>query len=353
MNEPTPFAASLHVLLVSLVLIVSVVLLVTSRTAAQDPGPQPYAHPYTGDAIVLRNNKAFVAVSAKLGRIVAFGPAEGPNLLWIGEEKDVDEVWKNYGGDKVWPSPQDDWPKTHGRAWPPTPGIDGPPWKLIAVSSNIIIMESPVSPPLGIQVRRHIRLFHDWAFLQVRTTITRVAPSDARVHVWPVTQVAMPEYCLIDVIEKQSDHETFWIPGGLPATAMATTRLDDGLYQYNMPKVGSHKIGSYGTFVAAVYPKWVFVQHVEPHDPQADYADSSNVQLFSNERYVELEATSPAKKLEVGESLELTVDWLVFKRPAETKPEMIGMIIEAMQPKPIEKQLLEKLKEVKREAGDE
>lgn len=330
-------------------LVAGLVVALAALAPAEETGPQPYAHPHADDALVLRNSKAFVAVSPTLGRIVAFGPAGGPNLLWVGEQQDVAEGWKNYGGDKVWPSPQDDWPQTHGRAWPPTPGIDGPPWTLVASSPDTLVIESPVSPTLGIQVRREIQLFHNRAFLQVRTTLTRVAESDARVHVWPITQIVMPEYCLIEVLEKQSDDETFWMPGRLPATVMAISPLPshflpkDRIYRYDMPKTGSHKIASYGSFIAAVYPKWVLAQYVQPHDPQADYADSSNVQLFSNERYVELEVTSAAKKLQVGESLELTVDWLIFKRPAEATPAWLGNRVMALRPGPGNNRLLEML----------
>src|SRR4051794_19258518 len=80
----------------------------------------------------LTNGTVDVVVVPQVGRVMRYGPVGGPNLLWenpalAGRDPNpspaADVVWANFGGDKVWPWPQD-WAGRTGRQWPPPPEAD-------------------------------------------------------------------------------------------------------------------------------------------------------------------------------------------------------------------------------------
>lgn len=298
-----------------------------------------FEHPAADDVITLANDQVYLAISPQLGRVVAFGPTGGDNLLWVADEEQRNpgkRGWSNYGGDKVWPSPQGDWPKSHGRSWPPTPGIDGPAWSLINQTGNTITLQSPISPVLGVQVTRVITLSSDSPKVTIHNTVKRVAPSDHRVHVWTVTQINMPDYCLINFIASQADGVndlTYFSSKPKPATVAAANKVDSDVYRYDMPDKGGHKIGSYGTWCAGVFPNLIFAQSIAPiTQAEADkknYPDSSNVQIYNDQRYVELEMLSNANELQVGEQLELTVHWWLLVRPPAESPAQLAALIES------------------------
>lgn len=297
------------------------------KHVSSDAPHHDFDYPHAADVVTIHNAHLAVAVSPKLGRVVGFSSPGEPNVLWVGTERDVQGGWKNYGGDKVWPSPQADWPQTHGKVWPPTPGIDGPAWRLVASSPKHIIIESPISQVLGIKVQRAFTLMDDPAYLQVNTTVTRAMANDARVHVWPITQLRPPQYVLLDVQQHQPDGEPVTVTDNLPETLAATKPLKNDVVRFDPPQQGHHKIGSYGYWTAAVFPKWVFVQDSDAYIAGESYADSSSVQVFSCPRYVELEATGPVAKPVLGESIELMQSWYLVRRdPAMTPEVMVEMI---------------------------
>src|SRR4051812_33887530 len=81
------------------------------------------------DAIRLTNGTVNLVIVPSLGgRIMRYGFVGEPNVLW--NNPDIPDLSKghpdyfNYGGDKAWPWPQDDWPLLIGRNFPPPPECD-------------------------------------------------------------------------------------------------------------------------------------------------------------------------------------------------------------------------------------
>src|SRR5579862_9449152 len=77
----------------------------------------------------LTNGAAELIFVPQIGRIMRYGYVDGPNILWnnpamAGKAADADDAaknWPNFGGDKLWPAPQERWP------WPPDPILDHAP----------------------------------------------------------------------------------------------------------------------------------------------------------------------------------------------------------------------------------
>src|SRR3982750_3663343 len=111
-------------------LVVSVFLIAFSMGAQPDgPAAKPMSVEKTAyqgwpEAYRLSNGTVDVVVVPAIGRIMRYGPVGRQNLLWktprpAGKPASPGKEWANFGGDKVWPWPQDDWPQRAGRAWPP------------------------------------------------------------------------------------------------------------------------------------------------------------------------------------------------------------------------------------------
>src|SRR2546422_626941 len=92
------------------------------------------------DALRLNNGAVNLVIVPSVGRIMRFGFTDSANLLWInpllrptriGEEAGSVPTTlparRNYGGDRAWPWPQDQWPTMIGRTWPPPAEVDQEP----------------------------------------------------------------------------------------------------------------------------------------------------------------------------------------------------------------------------------
>ena len=88
------------------------------------------------EAIRLSNGVVEAIVVPAIGRIMAFEfvghPETNPIFLnseWAGKTvaDAAPTTWATFGGDKLWPSPQSEWPKHNVRAWPPDQAFDGDP----------------------------------------------------------------------------------------------------------------------------------------------------------------------------------------------------------------------------------
>ncbi|HEY1921811.1 MAG TPA: hypothetical protein VGG44_03515 [Tepidisphaeraceae bacterium] len=60
------------------------------------------------------------------GRLMRFAVIGGDNVLWENPTVPVSQAGKtgNWGGEKSWPWPQDDWTDRTGQGWPPPPASD-------------------------------------------------------------------------------------------------------------------------------------------------------------------------------------------------------------------------------------
>ena len=127
-------------------------------------------------AVHMTNGEAeLVIVPAIGGRVMRYAlverggdgePVETGNVLWedptlAGQRGLVDDAtgdWPNFGGEKVWPWPQDGWPAVLGREWPPPRAVDQAPYAWKILDDGAVRLESPVIPEYGLVARRTIRL---------------------------------------------------------------------------------------------------------------------------------------------------------------------------------------------------
>src|SRR5688500_12664724 len=157
------------------------------------PDPDTSAFP---DAIRLSNGTVNLVVVPSIGgRILRYGFVGGTNVLWNNPKTSklptTRPTYFNYGGDKAWPWPQDDWPLLIGRHFPPPPECDQAPFKSRLIGSHGVRLESPPIPSHAARIVREIMLEPSGTRVTIVTRLElasgeRPPPSMAA---WSVTQV--------------------------------------------------------------------------------------------------------------------------------------------------------------------
>ncbi len=73
------------------------------------------------------------------GRMLRFATVGGNNLLWNNPSDPAIDAskYRNWGGEKSWPWPQDDWPQRYGRGWPPASEAEIDPYDCEVVNDGI------------------------------------------------------------------------------------------------------------------------------------------------------------------------------------------------------------------------
>ena len=155
------------------------------------------ALPYRGwqRALRITNGRVEAIVVPCIGRVMRFGwVGDAQNMLWENASLDgssdarVNGSWKNFGGDKVWPSPQSQWRQVTTSAWPPPIGFDSLPYTA-EVTGNSIVLTSTVDPHYGIQTVRRISLSADSPTLTIASEFHKVSGTPLETGVWIITQV--------------------------------------------------------------------------------------------------------------------------------------------------------------------
>lgn len=292
---------------------------VISQSAEVD-SPAPQERIVFEDQIMLQNGHVHVAVSPRAGRIVAFGPAGGRNLLWINTppgdtpyQRDG-RPYINFGGDKIWPLVQSLWPRAYsGPDWPPEGVLDGQPWELVDHGKHHVVMQSPLSPHLGIRIHREIRLSPVQGRVVIHNRLIQEQPTLYPVTIWSISQVYAPPFSLLDIAPDRPIEQPWVKLSNTLASDRVQVADDRSWVRFDYVAGEGQKIGTLGHWVAGAWEDYVFIQTTH-YDPTAAYLDGSSIQVYYDENYLELELLSPSRHLQPGQSLANTVNWWLIPR---------------------------------------
>jgi hypothetical protein len=157
------------------------------------------------EAVYLRNGfVTLVAVPDIGGRVMAYNLEDYPYLfvdpdlagkLFTAEENQGDgslAAWKNYGGDKTWPSPQgwDNDQEWHG---PPDPLLDTGHYQLQKLEGDDRVaslqMVSPPDPRTGVQITRQVTLRSGSSRVTLALSFRNISDRQIRWSIWDVVQL--------------------------------------------------------------------------------------------------------------------------------------------------------------------
>jgi hypothetical protein len=156
-------------------------------------------------AIVLSNDLVRVVATPDVGgRIIAYDLGEYPYLyvdpllagkLFSPEENQGDgslAAWKNYGGDKTWPSPQgwDNEQQWHG---PPDPVLDSGRYTVsgqgVVGGKAYVVMVSPPDLRTGVQISRKVTLCPGATRAVLELSFRNIKDKPIRWSIWDVLQL--------------------------------------------------------------------------------------------------------------------------------------------------------------------
>lgn len=269
----------------------------------------------------LSNGVVDLVFVPQIGRIMRFGYVGGANLLWNRPEmrgrvtdfsRPVTE-WNNYGGDKLWPSPQSAW------TWPPDPALESSPQAVRVADDNHLIVTSQPSSQYGIRFQRDIALAETGATATVRNTMMNV--SDRPVHwgIWEVTQLDAPAGVTIPLNSKGRFPQGYYVfPGSPPADGTLTVTGRQVAFRRDATR--SAKIGGdspAGWITGETHG--VRLRIMASVERGADYPDNGCAQeVWSNagaDAYMEMEQMAPVRTLAPGASAVFVTNWRLTAAP--------------------------------------
>ena len=272
------------------------------------------------NSIIVSNGRVEAVIVPAVGRVMQFrfaGEEDGPfweNPGMNGKVPDPEATeWGNFGGDKSWPSPQSEWPKTTSRAWPPPSGFDATPVE-VKQDGFVVTLISGVDPHYGIRTYREIKLDLDRPIMTITTTFRKVSGGPLFAGVWVITQLKDPlaAYASLPDFERFRDgyhRQSDELPPHL--------KNENGYLSLTRDPKASHKIGTDASALIWV-GKEAVLRIDSPHKVFGDYPDEGcSAEIYTNPdplAYVELEMLGPMKKLIVGQRTSRTSTYTLLRR---------------------------------------
>lgn len=281
------------------------------------------------DAVRMSNGTVNLTIVPSIGRVMRYGFAGEPNLLWTNPNLTPNKAradaatrptWRNFGGEKVWLWPQEQWPQRIGRAWPPPVEVDQRPvtWKMHD-PLHITMTSEPVQG-YGVRVIREIKLAPTGTrvTMNIRCEVAGEQPADD-VAVWSIAQIPSGE--TYARLLGPRGHR-----GLEPAPWDRIREISPRVIALEPPTDVDGKIGLDADTLAWVGGSTMLVQHsltAAQHGEQFKPVERAQV-YFSHPRrniaakvpqYLEFEWTSPRVNAAAGEIPELRVIWELHQSP--------------------------------------
>lgn len=272
----------------------------------------------------LRNDQFELTVSPATGRVIAYGAVGGPNVLWHNPRAPETPVvfpgWVNWGGDKVWIWPEEDWARWNPETRHP-PGDPSPVPHQVETDGLRLRMTSPLLPDYGLRIVRDISLAPTGSRVTFINRLEQASPGRLAlpVGVWTVTQIpAAPQiYARLAPDAEPPGYESF------PGTAWPGIQRNNDLVTLHRPTAPWQKVGLDADLLAVPVAGHLFIAGT-PAPSAGPQARFRRAQVFSDPDdspfrfpglppYVELEFTSPLQQLSVGQSVSLTVTWELLR----------------------------------------
>jgi hypothetical protein len=310
----------------------------------------------------ISNGIVEAVVVPQIGRIMAFQFVGRPesNALYVSADLagkttatsgQAGTTWLNYGGEKVWPSPQSEWPRYIGGTWPPDRAIDGDLYTIRPVAGGVELT-SPQSSSFGLQIVRTITMEPGRHELHVNEAFkwlpagTAHAGADAgKLGIWSVTQTRPDGTIFVPI---RSD-ETGRFPSGFvtfdsmsrpivdqPSLPTGWSRAKAALVGRRDP-TKSHKIGAIDSsgWIGSLYDgTTVFTERFSTESSAQLQPDGGcRAEVYTGAGgagYIELETLGPLQSPHPGSETRFQIDWRLTRlRSAPQSDSDAAMLVSA------------------------
>jgi hypothetical protein len=271
----------------------------------------------------LANGSVELIFVPQIGRIMRFGFLGGTNALWenlalSGKIADpASKDWTNFGGDKLWPAPQERW------GWPPDPALDAQGYEAHPLPNGHLLVTSKESAKHGVRFIREIALEPAGAGATIINTMENVSGKPVEWSVWEIAQVNDPLWAEIPVDDKSilpKRIHTFDDPSVLERGFSKKGSIPRGGASYQLTR-DAKKSGKIGTDAQS---QWARAQIADVQftilgagEKNSTYPDKGCLQeIYSNPddlKYMELELLSPLRTLSPKSKTSFTTRWKLEK----------------------------------------
>ncbi|MBV8892647.1 MAG: hypothetical protein JO266_11865 [Acidobacteria bacterium] len=268
-------------------------------------------------SLLISNGTAETVVVPAVGRIMQFHFVAEPEVFWenpalYGKRPQPNaREWANFGGDKTWPAPQNDWPHLIGRGWPPPFTFDSVPLEAKAIG-DIVELKSPIDPIYGIRFRRRIELDRRRPLMTITTEYEKASGNPVRVGIGVITQLGDPDTVFM-ILPKKSRFPQGYVQQqfGLPRDLRVHGRF------VSLRRGKQAQIGCDADTLVWMDHRYVLKMD-SPRIADAQYADqNTNATIYTSAdplKYVELEPFGPLRVMKVGDHMQQVVRYTLLRR---------------------------------------
>jgi len=265
------------------------------------------------------NNKVELVFVPQIGRIMRYAFVGGKNVLWENtslrgksvDTKNPPKEWQNFGGDKLWPAPQERW------NWPPDPVLDGAAESVRILPNKHLLVTGHNSLKSGLRFIREIALDPTGTTVTLCNTIQNIGNQPDEWSVWEVAQTDEPDKVVLPTNSARNFPEGYYtFPSDPPLPEQIS--LTDGVVNFTRDRRHSAKIGADSSLGWIEAQKGSLRFRVSASfTPEATYPDlGCGQEVWSNAdptKYMELELLSPIRRLAPNETYTFTTQWNISK----------------------------------------
>lgn len=270
------------------------------------------------NCLELSNGDAQLIISTDFGpRILSYALDGGDNILGWHPDAGVDTAlgrWKPYGGHRLWMAPEN---------MPLSYAPDNDPVAFSSETELSVRLTPPADENAGIQKEIMVTLDGSGSRVTIEHSIANCGGSEIEISAWALTIMRGGGEAIIP----NEPFEPYGAENLLPIRSMAIwsyTDLTDHRWSFEKDRIrlrvddASHSPQKFGVLNKQGWAgyKWkdlLFVKRFE-YVPGALYPDmNSNVEVYTDGGFVEVETLSPLKKLARGQSVHHREIWELYK----------------------------------------
>ena len=265
----------------------------------------------------LTNGTVELVVVPSIARIMRYSYVGGKNVLWenpdlVGKPSPPTSfIWVNWGGDKLWPSPQDRW------GWPPDRVLDQQACTFKVLPDKSLLVIGATSAKSGIHFTRRIIMKPKGTEVTIENKMIASDSGAVEWGVWEVAQMDAPDQLRLPLNKVGKFPNGYLVfKNSAPAAGSTSLTATDVLYHRDAKK-GS-KIGSDSPKGYLIGEKngvrFTLSQLVTPGANYPD--DGCALEMYSNPdpaKYMELELMGPVEWVQPSESLTMVTHWKLEK----------------------------------------
>jgi hypothetical protein len=206
----------------------------------------------------------------------------------------------NYGS-TFWTSPQSDW------GWPPPVEVDALPYLVSSDEGALVLTSSPQSS-LGIRVTKRFSADRANGAVVLEYAIHNVSSTPKLYAPWEVSRVP-------------SRGLTFFPTGAWSAGSLQVERCETATWFHHDPSAFNDAglkstADGVGGFVAHASRELLFLKSFADVPPELQAPGEGEIEIYANNRYVEIEVQGPYARIDAGASASWKVTWYLRRLPS-------------------------------------